>query len=161
MTNWLQQEAARWLLISMAGDAAEQGYWIQVDAKDEERFGTGGNVHLFAYVGADYCEPCGDAVLGLMRRFLGDDEDSPQAWLCGSDGESDSTKHCDICGQLLHYHLTDYGADSEVGHFMSLAPNPTVYRDDAYYLAELVSARWDHDVQEIVHRALARPVGIR
>ena len=161
MTNWRQQEAARWLLTSMAGDAAVQGHWLKVDAEEEEKFGKGGNVHLFAYVGSNYCRPCADAVLGLMERFLGGDEDEPRAWLCMLDSESDHTEHCDICGQLLHYHLTDYGAEAEIEHFESRAPVPTVYPDDAYYLAQLVSARWDGDVQEIVHRALARPVGIR
>ena len=58
-TNWRQQEAARWLLISLAGDAAEDGYWIKVDAEDEEKFGgEWSNVHLYAYVGANYCWPC-------------------------------------------------------------------------------------------------------
>ena len=96
-----------------------------------------------------------------MLRFLGGDEDDPKAWVCASNGEEDSTQHCEICGQLIHYHLTEYGAEAEVEHFLSRAPNPTVYPDDAYYLAQLVSARWDGEVQEIVHRALARPVGIR
>ncbi len=159
--NWHQQEAARWLLISLAGDAAQPGYWIRVDAMEEEHFGKGCDVHLYSYVGASFCEPCVDAVVGLMQRFLGGDEDEPKAWVCGLDSESDHTEHCDICGQLLHYHLTEYGAEAEVEHFEAVAPNPTVYPDDAYYLAQLVSARWDGDVQAIVHRALARPVGIR
>lgn len=159
--GWQQQEAARWLLMSLSGDAAVQGYWISVHAENEEEFGKGCNVHLYSYVGAVFCRPCVDPLVGLIQRFLGGDEDEPKAWLCMMDGESDHTEHCDICGQLLHYSLTEYGAETEVEHFESRAPVPTVYPDDAYYLAQLVSARWDGDVQEIVHRALARPVGIR
>lgn len=33
-------------------------------------------------------------------------------------GESDNPEHCETCGMLLAYSLTDYGARQEVDHFL-------------------------------------------
>lgn len=55
----------------------------------------------------------------------------------GRDGESDTCETCDVCGKTLSYVLTDYGATSELDHF--LAHPPAALSDEIVYEMDRVS----------------------
>lgn len=64
--------------------------------------------------GESYCPKCIDAALRTEVEKYPSGADVYKA--CGS-GENDNGLHCDECGCLLAYSLTDYGASDELDHF--------------------------------------------
>lgn len=61
---------------------------------------------------------CRDCILALLPNMdLGEDYDG--GFLC----ESDGCEHCEKCGKLLQYTLTDYGVDGELNHFVESPPS--------------------------------------
>ena len=157
--GWRQQNAAYWSLMAIAGDVAKPGCYIDRD-DDREKWGYSGNCDLYVYIGATFCEPCGEAVLKLMRAYNPPKEDEDQdtgIWLvpmgCDGNGE-DTPQTCDWCGCLLEYHLTEYGVEYEMDHFTHHAPSVPLNRGTAYALARVAEASWAPEVQDVVLRAL-------
>lgn len=75
----------------------------------------------------------------------------------GCAAEQDGCLHCDKCGELLDYTLTDHGAAEELAHFQTMAfrRNKSLDRNMAYHLARLIAAReHDMDVVRIAARAI-------
>lgn len=71
--------------------------------------------------------------------------------------ENDSCSHCAVCGKLLDYTLTDFGADSELEHFKTVKfrRDKPLDRETAYHLARLIAAKdRDMDVIKIAARAI-------
>jgi hypothetical protein len=68
----------------------------------------------------------------------------------GGAAEQDGCLHCDKCGELLDYTLTDYGAAEELAHFKTITfrRNKPLDRNTAYHLARLIWAR-DYDMEVI------------
>ena len=95
---------------------------------------TGGSTVIEA--GADYCREHGNAIATLLdaakAEYLLRSRDS------GS--ETDTCAHCDICGTLLAYTLTEAGADDEAEHFTEYPPSLPLSGHEAYHLLELVLA---------------------
>lgn len=72
----------------------------------------------------------------------------------GWPGEEDGCLHCDTCGCLIEYSLTDYGASSEIDHFRSARFRTSLSRIDAYHLARMIEAAPNSpDAKRIVKRA--------
>lgn len=67
----------------------------------------------------------------------------------GRDGESDHCETCSTCGKTLSYVLTDYGAESELDHFLSWDVTPDALTGSIIYELERVTLN--------VWRGTARP----
>lgn len=61
-----------------------------------------------------YCPKCIGAALAAEKAKHPDGAD---VYVAQGSGENDSSLHCDSCGCLLAYSLTDYGASYELDHF--------------------------------------------
>lgn len=74
----------------------------------------------------------------------------------GCAAEQDGCLHCDKCGKLLDYVLTDHGALEELQHFKSVKFRriKRLDRETAYHLARLIAAR-EHDMDVILIAARA------
>lgn len=93
-----------------------------------------------------YCLPCAKAV---AKAHPGAEIDG------GWSGESDSCVHCEKCGCLLEYTLTDNGAAYEIEHFSSIRFRRPLTRDDAYHIARMLAAAPDDpDAIKIGKRAM-------
>jgi hypothetical protein len=78
-------------------------------------------IHNAGGEGGTFCFDCGEERRKeLLRKFSHDPETAPL--LSRLDGgramECDSCEHCDKCGILLAYSLTNCGAESEWDHFL-------------------------------------------
>ncbi len=65
----------------------------------------------------DYCRPCAEKALVAAKDGLTSEEAENLTLAGGYVGEEDSRAHCESCGKLLDYTLTNYGVDSELDHF--------------------------------------------
>lgn len=91
-----------------------------------------------------YCEPCAEKELAA-----GNGEFVDGGW--GSE-ESDTCIHCETCGRVLSYVLTEYGVASEIAHFRKRFRTDVrpLYKDEAYHLARiLLSAPDDSDAEHV------------
>jgi hypothetical protein len=92
-----------------------------------------------------YCHACVIKV-AAGRAFTG----------YGCAAEQDGCLHCDKCGKLLDYTLTDHGAIEELNHFKTVRfnRNKPLDRQTAYHLARLIAAK-DSDPEVIRIAAMA------
>lgn len=75
--------------------------------------------------GPSYCRACakkraaetGDDVDGGYRRY-----------------ENDGCCHCDLCGVVLDYELTEYGVFEEIEHFQKRRFRAPLNREEAYHI---------------------------
>ena len=105
--RWLSRWADK---LAMKADV-EQPYWFIHNAGGEE---------------STFCFQCGEKRrLELIKKHRDDAHtlDLLKMLDGGWTGESDSCEHCHTCGQLLHYSLTDYGAESEWEHYREAGIN--------------------------------------
>lgn len=75
----------------------------------------------------------------------------------GCAAEQDHCLHCEKCGALLDYVLTNYGAEAELEHFSKVRflRNKPLDRVTAYHLARLIAAKDnDMDVIRIAAKAI-------
>lgn len=91
-------------------------YWIEVDGQDDDE---------------DYCLPCAKKEAATK----------PGAEVEGGPNypESDYCRSCEKCGQLLHYVLTNHGAQRELEHYQQHGwdwDDP----DDCYHIAAMLGA---------------------
>lgn len=78
----------------------------------------------------------------------------------GYGGESDSCRHCENCGRLLDYTLTDDGAGEEIAHFRTVTFTKPLSFDEAYHVARLLEAAEDDpEAIAIGERAIAAAQG--
>ena len=83
----------------------EKPHWFIHNAGGEER---------------TYCFDCGEK---RRQELIATNQGKPEVLRLldrldgGFSTECDSCEHCETCGQLLDYSLTDYGAKSEWDHF--------------------------------------------
>lgn len=87
--------------------------------------------------GADYCLPCARAALAALAHG----EYGLYGYVLHRDwsGESDSPRHCETCGVILDYTLSDYGATEEL-RFFETEPPTELDPATAYYLLQLCDA---------------------
>ena len=84
-----------------------------------------------------FCRECGSSLRQLMLA-AGLERDGerpdlqPDSW-----PESDGSRVCDVCGALLEYILTDFGAEQEAEHFTGHPPEVPLSREHAYELARI------------------------
>ena len=73
----------------------------------------------------------------------------------GYGGESDSCEHCDTCGRVLDYTLTDAGVGSEIDHFRKVRFRKPLGKEEAYHVARMLAgAEDDPDAIRIATRAV-------
>lgn len=101
-----------------------------------------------ADAGPSYCKPCAEkAVAAGKGEFV--DGGFPGA-------EDDTCQHCETCGCLLHYSLTDYGVASELEHFSEHPPEAPVGKEEAYHIVRvLVAAPDNSEAVQLAERTLA------
>ena len=58
--------------------------------------------------------------------------------------ESDGCCHCESCGLLLDYTLTDYGVGAELEHYLQHPPRAPISNDEAYHLSRLIENHIHH-----------------
>ncbi len=63
--------------------------------------------------------------------------------------ESDGCAHCDTCGCLLSYSLTDYGVMEELDHFKENPPIAPLSQEEAYHIARMVAGAGDDNAEAI------------
>ena len=87
--------------------------------------------------GADYCLPCARAALAAIAHG----EYGLYGYVLRRDwsGESDSPRHCETCGVILDYTLSDYGATEELS-FFETEPPTALDPATAYSLLQLCDA---------------------
>lgn len=90
-----------------------------------------------ADAGPSYCQECAEKAVAA-----GDGEFVDGGW---PGDQSDTCEHCESCGCLLHYCLTDYGVESELAHFAEFPPKAPISRELAYHAARVIEAAPDND----------------
>lgn len=111
----------------------EDPHWICDGADDESH---------------DYCRKCAKAKI---------EKDGKGQLNMSVAPESDSCIHCEECGKLLDYCLTNFGADAELDHFRAIKfrRNKPLDRETAYHLARMLAAKGDDfEAIEIAARAI-------
>lgn len=86
----------------------------------------------------DYCEEC-------CRKEMAK---HPGAHMSGDGGcwpESDSCRHCETCGKLLGYTLTNYGVRAEIEHFTMHPPEAPLSKEEAFHIARMLAGAADGD----------------
>ena len=78
--------------------------------------------------GPSYCRDCAQ-----KKVNSGEAEFVDGGW----SQDSDTCVHCEDCGKLLDYALTEYGVAYELEHFQSSQPAVPMSAEDAYHLARL------------------------
>ena len=96
--------------------------------------------------GLNYCLQCAE-----KRLAAGEGE-----FIDGGYGamEEDTPCHCEDCGALLDYTLTDYGVDYELEHFNTVRFRGDLSRDDAFAIARMIGANPTQEVVRLARRAL-------
>jgi hypothetical protein len=98
--------------------------------------------------GFTYCRKC---ALQALRAKPGAELDG------GFHCENDSCQHCETCGRLLDYTLTNYGAAEEINHFSKIRFRKPLDRDQAYHIARMLGANTEDEAAiKIAHRAVAK-----
>ena len=101
--------------------------------------------------GLSYCYECAEKAVSA-----GDGEYVDGGWQQDSDG----CCHCETCGRLLDYTLTDYGVTEELSHFRAARLRGELHPEAAYHLARILEQHDEHpEVKQLlpkVRRALAR-----
>ncbi|MCH4880191.1 hypothetical protein EQV97_22805 [Pseudomonas sp. TMW22090] len=82
--------------------------------------------------GPSYCRSCADAEVTAGRAEYVDG---------GWQQENDGCCHCETCGQLLEYTLTEYGAGEEVDHYLGAEFSGPISPEDAFHIAKML----EHD----------------
>lgn len=101
--------------------------------------------------GPSYCRECAQ-----KRVDAGEAEFVDGGW----DQENDGCCHCEDCGRLLDYTLTDYGVEEELEHFRGDRMRRAISPEQAYHLARLLETYEVHPEVLVlvpkVRRALGR-----
>lgn len=93
--------------------------------------------------GPSYCRTCAEKKVTAGKAEFVDGGWGPQ--------EEDSCCHCDACGCLLYYSLTEYGADLEKDHFTDNPPTQPISQETAFHLLALLEAKMDdEDVRGLI-----------
>lgn len=82
--------------------------------------------------GPSYCRSCAEAEVAAGRAEYVDG---------GWQQENDGCCHCETCGRLLEYTLTEYGASEELDHYLSGGLAGQVSPEDAFHIAKML----EHD----------------
>ncbi|SEQ26331.1 hypothetical protein SAMN03159444_01362 [Pseudomonas sp. NFACC02] len=82
--------------------------------------------------GPSYCRPCADA-----KVAAGEAEYVDGGW----QQENDGCCHCETCGCLLEYTLTEYGAAEEIDHYLTTELSAPVSTEEAFHIAKML----EHD----------------
>ncbi|NWC11970.1 hypothetical protein HX776_24600 [Pseudomonas agarici] len=82
--------------------------------------------------GPSYCRPCAEAEVAAGRAEYVDG---------GWHQENDGCCHCETCGRLLEYTLTEYGASEELDHYLGAELSGPVSPEDAFHIARML----EHD----------------
>lgn len=104
--------------------------------------------------GCTYCRKC---AMEALKANPGAELDG------GFHCECDSCQHCETCGKLLDYTLTNYGASGEIDHFSKIRFRVPLDRDEAYHIARMLGAdRCNEEAVKVARRAVAKiPKGAR
>lgn len=94
---------------------AEMPYWLMEDT------------------GASYCLDC----IKKKKPDFDFHRDYGDFFDGGFDQEEDGCSHCEDCGKLLEYSLTDYGVDEELEHFLDRDPFDWNDPDDCFHIARI------------------------
>jgi hypothetical protein len=89
--------------------------------------------------GPNWCYGCGKAMAKHLRRRATRKEKSEYILDGGYPaGDEDGCAHCEGCGKLLHYSLTDYGVEIELEYFLERwEPQGNIVSETAYELARV------------------------
>lgn len=122
----LEYFEARSALINALGEFdPPYEYWLGGDDVDQ---------------GPSYCTQCAE-----KQVTAGNAQFVDGGWLT----EHDGCCHCDTCGQLLDYTLTDHGVESEIYHFAENPPGTD--SETIFHLLRLLEAAPDDaQVQSII-----------
>ena len=124
-------------LEQIAGDVAQRAFYL-IRQDDSEKW-SGDECELYVYSLCDFCGDCIDAIVDLIERKVGADNDEKGVSVGADDGESDVTKACHWCGVQLEYCLTNEGAAQEMEHFEQCPPDPRLTPHEAYALARILA----------------------
>lgn len=92
--------------------------------------------------GQSYCRPCAEKKVAEGKGEFIDG---------GYQQDSDVCSHCDDCGRLLEYNLTESGVVAELEHFRLNAPSAPVSAECAFHLVKLLEHHNDNpDVLELL-----------
>lgn len=82
--------------------------------------------------GPDYCRECAtERVKAGFGEFVDGGYDAAEAEHCC---------HCEGCGKLLDYFLTDYGVRDEMQHFHGRRLRSPLDREEAFHIARILEA---------------------
>lgn len=72
--------------------------------------------------------------------------------------EEDGCQHCETCGRLLSYTLTDYGAREEIDHYSRVRFRKPLNKGDAYHVARMLAAAEDDKHAVAIARRAVRAI---
>lgn len=107
-----------------------------------DQLALGGDFPFPHWVGGDdvdqgpsYCRACADA-----KVEAGEAEYVDGGW----PQEEDGCCHCEACGRLLDYTLSDYGVEQELDHYLVTPPKSPLGAEEAYHLSRLLENYHEH-----------------
>lgn len=100
--------------------------------------------------GTSWCRPCGEEQIARLKAEQPDGEFD----LAGGYEQQaeDSCCHCEGCGRLLDYRLTDTGVDQEISHFSQHVAE-TASADDVFHVVRLLEGAENSDDPAILDAA--------
>lgn len=101
--------------------------------------------------GPSYCRPCAERAVASGKAEFVDG---------GYQQDDDGCSHCDDCGRLLEYSLTEHGAAAELEHFLASAPSAPISPDCAFHLIKLLECHNESpEVLELLPTVVAALAG--
>lgn len=100
--------------------------------------------------GLDYCRDCAEVRVAQLKVVNPDGEFFIDGgWEAH---ESDGCAHCEACGALLEYSLTNYGVRSEIDHYAKhMKRKGALPLDEAYHIvAVLEQVEWMDDKRQVL-----------
>ena len=92
----------------------------------------------------NYCRSCAETMAGDGDVVVGE-----------TPSECDSCYHCDKCGRVLDYSLTEHGVLSELDHFHQYPPTAPLKNGDAFHIARILEAVPDNpEAQRLAESAV-------
>jgi hypothetical protein len=103
--------------------------------------------------GLSYCFECAEEQINYFGRGTNVDG----GW---GGQEHDCCVHCETCGRMLDYSLTDAGVEYEIDHFSKLRFRKPLSWDDAARIARMVDAAPENKRVICIARRALRAAGI-
>lgn len=116
----------------------------------------------------DFCYACAKLELDRILAIdpLSDEDDERRVIHEYPETEDDGCRHCDTCGELLAYTLTNYGVTEELGNFEGAESWDWNNAEDCYHLACIAHGIFEnpeqtHALIKVLRKGKNRPATLK